>query len=70
MGPESPDINAGAWYLRGTGEGSWEVCEPVTGEVRATVSVTGEAAAAGAGAEAVGRFLLQLLPEPGQGAGQ
>lgn len=68
--PDSPDINAGAWYLRATGEGSWEVCEPVTGDVRATVTTTGDPAAAAAGAEAVARFLLQLVAEPGQGLGQ
>ncbi|MFM9033008.1 MAG: hypothetical protein ACKOQ4_01730 [Mycobacterium sp.] len=65
-----PDINAGAWYLKAVGEGSWEVCEPVTGEVRARVTATGDAAAAGAGAEAVGRFLLQLVAEPGERPGQ
>lgn len=78
--PDSPDINAGAWYLRAAGERSWEVCEPVTGEVRAqvlatgnpaaTVTATGDPAAAAAGAEAVARFLVQLIAEPGQGLGQ
>ena len=78
--PDSPDINAGAWYLRAAGERSWEVCEPVTGEVRAqvmatgnpaaTVTATGDPAAAAAGAEAVARFLLQLVAEPRQGLGQ
>lgn len=78
--PDSPDINAGAWYLRAAGERSWEVCEPVTGEVRAqvlatgnpaaTVTATGDPAAAAAGAEAVARFLVQLVAEPGQGLGQ
>ena len=78
--PDSPDINAGAWYLRAAGERSWEVCEPVTGEVRAqvmatgnpaaTVTATGDSAAAAAGAEAVARFLVQLIAEPGQGLGQ
>jgi hypothetical protein len=43
--PDSPDINAGAWYLRAAGERSWEVCEPVTGEVRAQVMATGNPAA-------------------------
>jgi hypothetical protein len=78
--PDSPDINAGAWYLRAAGERSWEVCEPVTGEVRAqvmatgnpaaTVTATGDPAAAAAGAEAVARFLVQLVAEPRQGLGQ
>ncbi len=63
---DSPDINAGAWYLRGCGEGSWDVCEPVSGEVRATIAVTGDPAAAAAAAEAVGRFLLQLVPQLGE----
>ena len=98
--PDSPDINAGAWYLRAAGERSWEVCEPVTGEVRAqvmatgdpaatvmatgnpaatvmatgnpaaTVTATGDPVAAAAGAEAVARFLVQLVAEPRQGLGQ
>ena len=78
--PDIPDINAGAWYLRAAGERSWEVCEPVTGEVRAqvmatgnpaaTVTATGDPAAAAAGAEAVARFLVQLVAEPRQGLGQ
>ena len=66
MSPDSPDINAGNWYLRGSGYGTWDVCEPVTGEVRATIAVTGDAEAAAAGAEAVGRYLLQLVAQPGQ----
>jgi hypothetical protein len=66
----SPDINAGGWYLRATGEGCWDVCEPVSGEVRATVAVTGQTDAAAAGAVAVGKFLLQLVAEPGQRLGQ
>ena len=33
--PASPDINAGAWYLRGRYDRGWDVCEPVTGEVHA-----------------------------------
>lgn len=70
MSPDSPDINAGAWYLRATGDRTWDVCEPVSGDVRATVAVTGDADAAAAGAEAVGRFLLQLVAEPGQRLGQ
>lgn len=68
--PDTPDINAGAWYLRGVGERAWEVCEPVTGEVRATVTATGDPSAAAAGADAVSRFLLQLLAKPGEGPGQ
>lgn len=67
---DSPDINAGAWYLRGSGAGTWDVCEPVTGDVHARVSVTGDPGAAAAGAEAVARFLLQLVAQPGQGLGQ
>lgn len=66
MSPDSPDINAGTWYLRATGDGTWDVCEPVTGEVRATIAVTGEADAAAAGADAVGRYLMQLIAQPGQ----
>ena len=66
MTADSPDINAGAWYLRAVGERSWEVCEPTTGDVRAQVTATGDASAAAAGAEAVRRFLLQLVAQPGQ----
>lgn len=66
MTSDGPDINAGAWYLTAAGERCWEVREPVTGEVRARVSATGDTAAAAAGAEAVGRYLLQLVAEPGQ----
>ena len=62
----SPDINAGAWYLKAAGDGSWEVCEPVSGDVHATVTVSGELAAGAAGAEAVARYLLQLVAQPGQ----
>ena len=74
-----PDINAGAWYLRGRLDGSWDVCEPTTGEVLAEViadpdthevTARGEAQAAAAGTEAVERFLLQLIAEPGQRPGQ
>lgn len=66
-----PDINAGAWYLRARLDGSWDVCEPTTGEVfaevtadpeTAEVTTRGDAAAAEAGADAVRRFLLQLVP--------
>lgn len=63
---DTPDINAGQWYLRGAGDGRWEVCEPVSGDVAATVSVTGDPAAAAAGADAVRRFLLELVAQPGQ----
>ena len=75
----APDINAGAWYLRGRLDGSWDVCEPTTGEVMAEiiadpdtheVSARGEKQAATAGVEAVKRFLLQLVSEPGQRLGQ
>ena len=67
----TPDINAGAWYLRGRLDGSWDVCEPTTGAVLAEVSADpetgevttrGEAGAAAAGGAAVRRFLLQLVP--------
>lgn len=70
-----PDINAGGWYLRGRPDGTWDVCEPTTGEPRAQVSADpaggkvtaeGDPDAAGAGAEAVRRFLLQLVAQPGQ----
>lgn len=70
-----PDINAGTWYLRARLDGSWDVCEPTTGDIVAEVTgdpttgeatAHGDAAAAAAGAEAVRRFLLQLLPQPGQ----
>lgn len=74
-----PDINAGAWYLRGRLDGSWDVCEPTTGEVAAEVmadpetgevSAHGEPGAAEAGVQAVRRFLLQLVAQPRQGLGQ
>ncbi len=74
-----PDINAGAWYLRGRLDGAWDVCEPTTGEVLAEViadpetnevSALGASAPAAAGADAVRRFLLQLVAEPGQRLGQ
>lgn len=70
-----PDINAGAWYLRGRHDGAWDVCEPTTGEVLAEVAmdpethevtVRGDGEAAAAGAAAVSRYLLQLLAQPGQ----
>lgn len=61
-----PDINAGAWYLRGRLDGSWDVCEPTTGALLAEVIVDpdthevtarGDGQAAAAGADAVERFL-------------
>ncbi len=66
-----PDINAGAWYLRGRLDHGWDVCEPTTGEALAEIAVDpesreltarGDAAAVAAGTEAVRRFLLQLVP--------
>jgi hypothetical protein len=54
---------------------AWAVCEPTTGqpfaEVTAdpasgAVSAQGDADAGEAGADAVRRFLLQLIAEPGQ----
>ena len=66
-----PDINAGTYYLRARLDGSWDVCEPTTGEPLAEVTADpdstevtarGDAAAARAGVEAVRRFLLQLVP--------
>ena len=74
-----PDINAGAWYLRARIDGCWDVCEPVTGDVVAEVIADpdtaevvgrGDADAAAAGSDAVRRFLLQLVAQPGQGLGQ
>ena len=58
---ESPDINAGVWYLRGAGSGVWDVCDPVSGDARATVSVTGDPVAAAAGTEAVARYLRRRV---------
>ncbi len=69
--PGHPDINAGAWYLRGRVDHAWDVCEPTTGDVVAEIAVDpethdltarGDAAAVTAGTEAVRRFLLQLVP--------
>ena len=66
-----PDINAGAWYLRARPDGSWDVCEPTTGEAYARVTgdpetgelrVSGDPIAGEAGAQAVRRFLLQFVP--------
>ena len=53
----TPDINAGAWYLQAVGERKWNVCEPVSGEVKARITASGDAAAAAAGADAVARYL-------------
>lgn len=70
-----PDINAGTWYLRARLDGSWDVCEPTTGQPFAEVTpdpasgevtARGDAEAAAAGAEAARRFLLQLVTQPGQ----
>ena len=70
----TPDINAGAWYLRGR-HYAGDVCEPTTGEVFAEVAVDpqtrylttrGDAEAGAAGIGAVRRLLDQLLPELGQ----
>ena len=69
-----PDINAGAWYLQARPDGSWDVCEPTTGESFAVVTADPESgdvttrgdAAAAAGAEAVRRFLVQLVAQSGK----
>ncbi len=75
----TPDINAGAWYLRGRFDGSWDVCEPTTGEPFAEVTVDpetydvtayGDPVAGDAGTDAVRRYLLQLVAQPGQRPGQ
>ena len=71
----TPDINAGLWYLRGRPDYAWDVCEPTTGEVFAEVAADpqthdlttrGDPAACAAGTEAVRRYLIQLVAEPGQ----
>jgi hypothetical protein len=62
----TPDINAGAWYLLAVGDREWDVCEATTGEVVAHVAAPGDPAAAATGAEAVRRFLLQLVAQPGE----
>ncbi len=70
-----PDINAGAWYLQARLDGTWDVCEPTSGtpfaEVTADpssgeVTARGDADAATAGADAVRRFLLQLVAQSGE----
>ncbi|OBB01793.1 hypothetical protein A5662_12965 [Mycobacteriaceae bacterium 1482268.1] len=68
---EPVEINAGAWYLRGVQADVgylWDVCEPITGEVVAEVSLDprsgeigvreqpGYAEAAQTAADAVRRF--------------
>ncbi|OBK73286.1 hypothetical protein [Mycobacterium sp. 1274761.0] len=68
---EPVEINAGAWYLRGVPADvgyRWDVCEPITGQVVAEVSLdprsglidtkaqSGYAEAAQTAADAVRRF--------------
>ncbi|GFG51744.1 hypothetical protein CQY20_10765 [Mycolicibacterium agri] len=68
---EPVEINAGAWYLRGVQADTgyrWDVCEPITGEVVAAVTLDpatgligmqaqpGHAEAAQTAADAVRRF--------------
>ena len=62
----TPDINAGQWYLQAVGDREWDVCEPATGAVVAQVRASGDTAAAAAGADAVARYLLQLVAQLGQ----
>ncbi len=71
----TPDINAGAWYLRGRHDHAWDICEPTTGEVFAEVAMDpatheltarGDVAARTAGTAAVRRYLRQLVSEPGE----
>jgi hypothetical protein len=56
---EPVEINAGAWYLRGVRvEASyrWDVCEPITGDVVAQVTLdpaTGTLSSAGDNTEAI-----------------
>lgn len=53
------EINAGAWYLRGVRVSAgyrWDVCEPITGDVVATVTLDpdiGALSSVGANAEAI-----------------
>jgi hypothetical protein len=71
---EPVEINAGAWYLRGVSRDAgyaWEVCEPITGDAVATVtldpdtatvaSVGGNADAIAVAEEAVRRFAAGTL---------
>ncbi|RDH77725.1 hypothetical protein DVS77_15285 [Mycolicibacterium moriokaense] len=71
---EPVEINAGAWYLRGVqGEAAyrWQVCEPVTGDpvaevtldpATATLSSTGDdSEAIETARDAVRRFAAQAL---------
>lgn len=68
------EINAGAWYLRGVRADSgyqWDVCEPISGEVVAVVtldpdtatmsSVGGNADAIEVAEQAIRRFAGQAL---------
>lgn len=56
---EPVEINAGAWYLRGVasdGGYRWDVCEPITGDVAAVVTLdpeTGVLSSVGTDAEAM-----------------
>ena len=71
---EPVEINAGAWYLRGVPSETgyrWDVCEPVTGDVVAEVtldpdsatlsSVGGNAEAIEVAEQAIRRFAGQAL---------
>jgi hypothetical protein len=71
---EPVEINAGAWYLRGVSSDTgfrWDVCEPVSGEIvahvsldpnTATMSAFGDDADAIEAAEqAIRRFAAQVL---------
>lgn len=68
------EINAGAWYLRGVpceGGYAWDICEPITGEVVAKLtldpdsavmtSVGDNADAIAVGEDAVRRFAAGAL---------
>jgi hypothetical protein len=68
------EINAGAWYLRGVRSDTgyrWDVCEPVSGEIVAQVSldpntatmsaVGDDADAIEAAEQAIRRFAAQVL---------
>jgi hypothetical protein len=71
---EPVEINAGAWYLRGARVDAgyrWDVCEPVTGDVVAEVTLDvdtatvssrgGNAEAIEVAEQAVRRFAVQAL---------